>query len=209
MKHFKLLAFAATAALACSGAAVAGPQWTFANVGLATGDGDEDFQTEFIGFEGCLAFAEMFHVRGELASGETAANDGLDVDILQFGAGYHRSISDSTDVSIDVFFGTIEETQPNGTNIESDYTGYSFGVRSMLTEQFEFNAAVNYADVDCPAAAACDIGDIGLSAVDVGGQIGGRYLFDKAISVGAGLDFNGVRGDVLTIDVRWAFGDVF
>ncbi len=79
----------------------------------------------------------------------------------------------------------------------------------MLTEQFEINAAVNYADVDCPAAVACDIGDIGLSAVDVGGQIGGRYLFDKAMSVGAGLNFNGARGDVLTVDFRWAFGDVF
>ena len=209
MKHFKLLALSAAAALACSGAAVAGPQWTFANVGLATGDGDEDFKTEFIGFEGCLAFADMFHVRGEWASGENLESEGLDVDILQFGAGLHRSISDNTDVSIDVFFGTIDETLPGFGPIESDYTGYSFGVRSMLTDQFEFNAAVNYADVDCPAAAACGLGDIGLSAVNVGGEIGGRYLFDKAISVGAGLNFNGVQGDLLTLDVRWAFGDVF
>ncbi len=209
MKHFKLLALAAITALACSGAAVAGPQWTFANVGFANGDGDEDFDTKFVGFEGCMGFADMWHVRGELASGETAENVGLDVDILQFGVGFHRSISDNTDVSIDVFFGTIDETQPLGFSIESDYMGYSFGVRSMLTEQFEFNASVNYADVDCPAAAACGIGDIGLSAVDVGGQIGGRYLFDKAMSVGAGLNFNGVRGDVLTVDFRWAFGDFF
>ena len=204
MKHFKVLALAAVAALVCSGAAVAGPQWTFADIGIATGDGDEVDDTEFYGFEGCLAFADMWHVRGELASGETENNGGRDVDVLEFGAGLHRPVNDSTDLVIDVFFGTIDETDGGGGSTESDYFGYSFGVRSMLTDQFEFNAAVNYADVDCPAGC----GGVG-SAINVGGAIGGRYLFDKAISVGAGLDFNGVRGDLLTIDIRWAFGDVF
>ena len=205
MKHFKLLALSAIAALVCSGAAFAGPQWTFANVGLATGDGDEVDQTEFLGFEGCFAFADMWHVRGTLATGEAENNGGRDVDILEFGAGFHRSVNDSTDVVIDVFFGTIDELQGNGTTDESDYMGYSFGVRSMLTDQFEFNAAVNYADVDCPAGCGAASG----SAVNVGGEIGGRYLFAEAISVGASLNWNGVHGDLLTLNVRWAFGDVF
>ncbi len=205
MKHFKLLTLTAVAALACSGTAVAGPQWTFANAGLATGDGDDVDQTEFLGFEGCLAFADMWHVRGMLAFGETENNGGRDVDVLELGAGFHRPVNDSTDLVIDVFFGSIDETQGNGTTVESDYVGYSFGVRSMLTDEFEFNAAVNYADVDCPAGC----GAAGGSAVNVGGAIGGRYLFDKAISVGAGLDFNGVHCDLLTIDIRWAFDDVF
>ncbi len=204
MKHIKLLALSAIAALVCSGAAVAGPQWTFANVGLSSGDGDEVDQTEFLGLEGCFAFADMWHVRGKLAFGETENNGGRDVDILELGVGFHRSVNDSTDVVIDVFFGTIDELQGNGTTDESDYMGYSFGVRSMLTDQFEFNAAVNYADVDCPAGCGAATG----SAVNVGGEMGGRYLFNEAISVGATFNWDGVQGDLLTLNVRWAFGDV-
>ncbi len=205
MKHIKVLALAAAAALACSGAAVAGPQWTFANIGIATGDGDETDDTKFFGFEGCLAVADIWHVRGEWATGETENNGGRDVDVLELGVGLHRNISDSTDLVIDLFFGSIDEDDGGGGSTESDYLGYSFGVRSMVTDEFEFNAAVNYADVDCPAGCGAASG----SAVNVGGEIGGRYLFAEAISVGASLNWNGVHGDLLTLNVRWAFGDVF
>ena len=203
MKHFKLLVLAA--ALVCSGAAVAGPQWTFANIGIATGDGDEVDDTEFFGLEGCLSIAEIWHVRGEWATGEAENNGGRDVDILELGVGVHRSISDSTDVVADLFLGTIDEVDGGGGSTESDYMGYSLGIRSMLTDEFEFNAAINYADVDCPAGCGAVTG----SAVNVGGKIGGRYLFDEAISVGASFNWNGVQGDLLTLNVRWAFGDVF
>ncbi len=205
MKHLKVLALAAAAALACSGAAVAGPQWTFANIGMATGDGDETDDTKFVGFEGCLSVADMWHVQGKWATGETESNGGRDVDILQLGVGLHRNVSDSTDVVVDLFFGTIDEVDGGGGSTESDYMGYSLGVRSMLTDQFEFNAAVNYADVDCPAGCGAATG----SAVNVGGEMGGRYLFNEAISVGATFNWDGVQGDLLTLNVRWAFGDVF
>ncbi len=204
MKHFKLLALAAAAALACSGAAVAGPQWTFADLGLATGDGDATDDTEFFGVKGSLAIADMWHVQGEWATGEAENNGGRDVDVLELGAGLHRHMSDSTDLVINLFFGSIDEEDGGGGSTESDYFGYSFGVRSMLTDELEFNAAIIYADVDCPAGCGGPTG----SAVDVGGEIGGRYLFDEAISVGVSLNWNGVQGDLLTLDVRWAFGDV-
>ena len=203
MKHFNVLAL--TAALACSGAAVAGPQWTFAEIGIATGDGDETDDTKFTGVAGSLAIADMWHVRGEWATGETENNGGRDVDFLELGAGLHRNINENTDVVIDVFFGNIDEDNGGGGSTDSDYFGYSFGIRSMLSDEFEFNAAVIYADVDCPAGCGAATG----SAVNVGGEIGGRYLFDNAISVGASFNWNGVQGDLLTLDVRWAFGDVF
>ena len=205
MKHFKILTLAAVAALACSDAAIAGPQWTFANIGLATGDGDAADDTEFFSIGGSLAIADTWHVRGEWATGEAESNGGRDVDVLELGAGLHRNISDSTDVVVDLFLGSIDETDGGGGSTDSDYFGYSLGVRSMLTDEFEFNAAIIYADVDCPAGCGGAIG----SAVNVGGEIGGRYLFDEAISVGASFNWNGVQGDLLTLNVRWAFGDVF
>ena len=205
MKHIKVLAFAAVAALACSGAAVAGPEWTFAHLGLATGDGDETDDTQFLRVSGSLAFGDTWHAQGEWATGETENNGGRDVDFLELGAGLHRHISDNTDLVVDVFFGSIDEEDGGGGSTESDYFGYSLGVRTLLTDEFEFNAAIIYADVDCPAGCGGPVG----SAVNVGGEIGGRYLFDNAISVGASLNWDGVQGDLLTLDVRWAFGDLW
>ncbi len=205
MKHFKVLALAAVAAMACSGAAVAGPQWTFGNIGMVTGNGDETADTEFNSFEGSVVIADIWHIQGGWATGETERNGGRDVDILQLGVGLHRNVSDSTDVVVDLFFGTIDEVDGGGGSTESDYMGYSLGVRSMLTRDFEFNAAINYADVDCPAGCGAATG----SAVNVGGEMGGRYLFNEAISVGATFNWDGVQGDLLTLNVRWAFGDVF
>ncbi|MFQ6005329.1 MAG: hypothetical protein ACE5OQ_07475 [Woeseia sp.] len=204
MKHSKVLIVAATAALACSGAAVAGPQWTFAEVGLATGDGDEVNDTKFIGVAGSLAFADTWHVRGEWATGETESNGGRDVDNLELAVGLNRNLTERTDLVIDLFFGSIDEENAGGGSVDSDYLGYSFGVRSMFTDQFELNAAMVYADVDCPAGCGGPTG----SAVNIGGEIGGRYLFDEAISVGATFNWNGVQGDLLTVNVRWAFGDI-
>ncbi len=204
MKHFKSAVIAAAAALVCSGAAFAGPQWTFANIGMATGDGDATDDTKFIGLEGCLAISDVWHAQGKWSTGETESNGGRDVDVLQLGVGRNHRVNANTDLVVDVFLGSIDEVNGGGGSTESDYWGYSLGVRSMITKEFEFNAAMNYANVDCPAGC----GGAG-SAVNVGGEIGGRYLINNDMSVGASLNLDGVQGDLLTVYVRWAFDDVF
>lgn len=205
MKHVKSVVLAAAAALVCSGAAFAGPHWTFANIGMATGDGDATDDTKFIGLEGCMAVDDVWHVQGKWAMGETESNGGRDVDIFQLGVGRNQRVNASTDLVVDVFMGSIDEANGGGGSTESDYWGYSLGVRSMITKEFEFNAAMNYANVDCPAGC----GGAGGSAVDVGGEIGGRYRVNEDLSVGASLNWDGVQGDLLTVYVRWAFDDVF
>ena len=63
----------ALAALAMSGTAVAGPSWTYVDLGYLVGDSaQKDAETEGLGLRGSFGFANMWHVQLDLAAGETA-----------------------------------------------------------------------------------------------------------------------------------------
>ena len=67
MKSLKLIV--AAAALTISGAAVAGPSYTFVDLGYLTGDsGDE--RTDGFGLRGSFGFANLWHVAAEVSAAE-------------------------------------------------------------------------------------------------------------------------------------------
>ena len=224
MNGFKSIV--AAAALTVSGAAVAGPSYTFVDLGYLTGDSGDD-RTAGLGVRGSFGFANIWHIAGEFEGGEVAGgkgsganNAGADFAGGNIYAGLHPAVTDNTDLVIDLGFEAVEYKQATGVNNDGKTEVSSVflrtGPRALLAgDKLELSAYVSVAigesdSSGIPNGSKDDFTNVGL-------QLGGQYYFTPAISLGAEAQVNGSRSggsgqtlsggndDLLRIFGRWSF----
>ena len=196
MKGIKLLA--ATAALTVSSVAIAGPNYTYAQLGFYTAESNGKEDSGGFELNGSFGFADLFHVGAGIASGENAGgrskqNDttnvfGADTDSYELYFGVNPAITDNIDAIARV---GISETEIKGRTFGDDFRlknealFLTFGTRALITEKFELNAFATY------SAGNNKIDEIPNSKqdfVDWSYQVGGIYNFTDMFAAGITLD---------------------
>ncbi len=194
----------ALAAFGLSSVAMAGPAWTYVDLGYVIGDSDEeefgDGDTSGYLLRGSIGLGGLFHVQASYS--DTEIQD-IEFDGYGISVGVHPALSDSTDLFVDIGYDTQSF---DGSDIDMDTTFVATGLRSMITDNFELNARVSINAIDI---------DTLEDQTDVGFGVGGQYFFND--NIGVGIDWS--RRDVVVTDdygqidfvnlyVRWSFGDL-
>ena len=197
----------AVAALAISGTAVAGPSWTYVDLGAVIGDSStKDAETQGVALRGSFGFGNLWHAQLELAQGETNGGksnlngNGSDNFIYAIRGGIHPAITDNTDFVLDLGYTDIEDEFAFGAGnsaTKENITALDIktGVRSNVGP-LELRAFVSLGFVDGEANNA--------EGRDVSYMVGGQYNFSDAWSVGADVNL-AERGDLMDLYVRWSF----
>ena len=186
----------ALAAFGLSSVAMAGPSWTYVDLGYVVGDSDgDDNDVDGFSLRGSLGFAGIWHVQ----------LDYLDVDIDQFDesfdgyelrGGIHPAATDNTDFVLD--FAYFDRTKEESGSSDVDTDGFTFrtGVRSNISDNIELRSFISltYGEVE------------NEDFTDIGYAVGGQYNFNEAWSVGADATVGG--DDLANLYVRWSFGDL-
>jgi hypothetical protein len=196
MKSITLLA--ATAALTVSSVAVAGPNWTYAELGYVAADsiGDED-SGGFV-LNGSFGFADVFHVGGGIGAFELEggkSKGGIDADSFNVYVGYNPAMTDNVDAIVRVGYAETEGKAVGG-RAKAKSLGLTFGTRAMISEQFELNAFATYAAGNSkPNAGAKE------DFVDWNYTVGGIYNFTDMFAAGVSLtiDSNPIEVDGVEI----------
>ena len=189
------------AALTLSGAAVAGPAWTYADLGAFVGDSDgKDEETQGIALRGSFGFADIWHVQAEVATGDADGGksepSGADVTWYGIRGGVHPSITDNTDFVLDLGY-TNMEMDFGGSKPDTDTIDIRTGVRSNVGP-VELRAFVSLGFFDGSGS--------NNEGRDVSYTVGAQYNFSPAWAVG--VDANVTDSDNLAdIYVRWNFGN--
>jgi len=182
------------AALALSGTAMAGPSWTFVDLGYITGDSEDDNPIDGYSLRGSFGFGDIWHVQGFVANIEDDFND---VDTYGIRGGIHPALTDNTDFVLDLGYAQADNDsngqEPSAFDIRT-------GVRSNIgnVELRSFISLV-FGDDD-------EGGDEEFRSVMY--SVGGQYNFSDAWSVGADATVGGstfVGADLIDLYVRWSF----
>ncbi len=196
MKSIKLLA--ATAALTVSSIAVAGPSYTYVDLGFITADSQVKKTQAALRLRGSFGFADLFHVGATIDSGEisggrskaTAENpQGADFDAYSLYFGVNPAMTDNVDLVVRVGYDAGQKKSKNlitGVNNkrENEALFLSFGTRAMLSEKFELNAFATYAAGDSQLK---DSDEAKFDIVNWSYTVGGEYYFTEMFSVGLDL----------------------
>jgi len=192
-------AILASAALAFSGAALAdGPAWTYLDLGVVATESAGDDTSKGLRASGSFG-VDLFHFSGSYAViNDAIPND--DYDVFRIAAGIHPAITDSTDMVLELGYssGSYDDAsaEPDGIDLTA-------GVRSMITDSFELNAAAVLFYGSSDTGGDDDLQDVGL-------RIGGQYFVtdNVSINVTATQDLsieNGSTGDSIQIGGRFNF----
>ncbi|MEJ0099657.1 MAG: outer membrane beta-barrel protein [Pseudomonadota bacterium] len=177
----KHLILSAVAAMTVAGSAMAdGLSYTYAQgdfqAGKLKGSGDSVNGTGF-GADGSIGFMSNFFGTVGIDTNKYSENgESLRFTNLSVGLGGHWPLTPMIDLVGEASF---ERAHLKEENILSDsYNGWglSAGVRGMATDKIQWNGSVNYRDA----------GDIGSG---IGLDLGGRYYFMPAFSVGVDLTY--------------------
>ena len=202
MRSITLLA--ATAALTVSSVAVAGPNYTYAQLGFFTADSQGKEDTGGFELNGSFGFAELFHVGAGIAAGEwnggrskqsdcqprdaTCNPYAADIDSYELYVGVNPAITDNVDAIVRVGYAASDfKGRATGVNQkgEDEALFLAFGTRAMITEKFELNAFATYAagstKVKNEANSKTDF-------VDWSYTVGGIYNFTDMFAAGIKLE---------------------
>ena len=189
-----IIAAAALAAGGVSGVAMAGPSWTYLDLGYTQGSSFGDDDSDAFQLRGSFGI-DMWHARLEYIDGETF---GEDYDGYRLFVGAHPALTENTDLVFEL--GYFDLDLDDGSFTDS-YDGFTLGagLRSMLTDNLELNGGFRASNGDV------DGFDIDLVQVYAGGQ----YLFTDNVGVGVDLEIGssdfGFGGNTANMYVRWSF----
>lgn len=194
-------AMIAIAAMAASGAAMAGPSWTYIDAGYTRASSGPD-DTEGFQLRGSVGFADLWHARaayidGEISGGKGSATGGADTDGYEIVLGVHPAVSDTTDLVFEIGYADADVENTLGTASGDGYS-LSTGLRTMWTENLEINAAISAVDADVSNCSSCDSTTILVGA-------GGQYLFNDNVGVGVDVSNGSGVGNAANFYVRWSF----
>ena len=185
MKYPRVMVLVAAVTVAWSGAALAGPQWSYiqGEFGLVEAINTDTTNTNY-GIVGSVGFANIVHIGARYNKENIETRTGMTTqkeknEFVKAWIGLHPHLTDNTDLYFEIGAGQINLDMPTCTLsippiCQSDPSLYDVtaGIRSMLTDKFELNARFTYGDID----------DFGADYV---WSFGGRYLFTPKFSIGA------------------------
>jgi hypothetical protein len=212
------------AAMALSTGAIAGPNWTYIDLGVVLADSsgkDTAVGAALTGsfgldlFHGNLTYTAISDAVSRdsafgsgagpvVGSGGCSASavkcKGDDYDSIRVGVGIHPAITDSTDMVLEIGY---TDASYDDAKQDPDAIDLTFGVRSMITDEFELSAMAIISDGSTDTGGDDDIQDAGF-------RFGGQYFFSDAISVNAtvtqGIQTQtGAGDDYFQIGGRWNF----
>jgi hypothetical protein len=193
-------ALVALAAMAISTGAIAGPSWTYVDLGVAIGNSDDDGEdTQAYALRGSFGFANIWHIQADIASGEedggksNSIAGGFDVTRYVIRGGLHPAVSDNADFVLDIAYASTEAENDAG-KIKGKSYNLRTGVRADVGK-LELRSFVTWDFVDP---------DDGEKGRELGYKVGGQYNFSDAWSVGLDTDILGEE-NLSNLYVRWSF----
>ena len=235
MKSFNLVV--ATAAIAVSGAAMAGPSYTYADFGYTVGESEgRNNETEGLALRGSFGFAEVFHIGGGYADGDVnggkkeyteefignncpAIGDeidfirncaGADASSYNLYFGFNPAMTENIDLVARIGYSDSENKivfEGDGIKVEETAIFLEIGPRAMVSEKLEINGAVSLFSGEEKLV----VEDAGFSLKEdftrVQYRVGGEYYFTPAISLGLDASFANSGGSNANLHVRYSFGN--
>ncbi|MBW7929857.1 MAG: hypothetical protein H3C57_00925 [Gammaproteobacteria bacterium] len=203
MKYLSTAVCAAAILAAGPALAADNPAWTYGQAQYTSFTSGDDNADQW-GIDLSMGIADLYHVQVSYFDGDNGTDwddDGTDnYDGWRLIAGVHPAISDRTDAVFNLRYTSVDTDH---TNRDSSAWGLGAGLRHMLTDNFELAGMINWdrGDVDH---------DSDSDFTTTSWEVGGRYLFNNAVS--AGLTYNDGSGwgaSSLKLDVRYQFADFF
>lgn len=200
------------AAILAAGSALAAdnPAWTWGQAQYTSMTSGDDNADQW-GIDLSMGFADMYHFQVSYFDGDSGYNDGSGTDKYdgwKITAGVHPALSSSTDAVFNINYTTIDIDH---TREDVSMWGFGAGLRHMLTDRFELTGMINWnrGDVDHWESYEDDFTFISW-------EVGGRYLFNEAISAGLTYSDSDATGGIgmllggsLKLDIRYQFADFF
>jgi hypothetical protein len=191
-------ALIALAAMAVSTGAIAGPAWTYVDLGVAIGNSSNAGEdTQAYSLRGSFGFANIWHVQAAFASGESDGGKGTtggdDTTGYLIRGGLHPAVSDNTDFVLDIGYLSNEDDDGSTTEKAKIYQ-LRTGVRADVGK-LELRSFVTWDFVDP---------DDGEKQRELGYKVGGQFNFSDAWSVGLDTDILG-DDNLSNLYVRWSF----
>jgi hypothetical protein len=187
-------------ALGLAGTATAAEDLSYSYIDLGyTYSEYNDFQETFgldlegggISFEGQVSVSD--HVHAFLHWMDQDNNYPMSVETMAAGLGYHRSLSERTDVVFNVMY-LQAKTDPDGTAFGDDFSGKGFelGLRGKLVGNWEMEGAIRYSN----------IGDF---IDDTMFRVKTRYMFNDMFGWNLGVD---ISNEIVSYNtgIRLSFG---
>lgn len=207
MKRMGTALFGATALLAAGAAMADQPEWNWLQAGYVTADNGFDDDTNAFELEGSIGFG-LGHAQINYIDGEEEGSPDADFDGYTVVVGIHPQLNENGQYVLEAAWmdGDYEpDGQPDG---DVDGIGLAAGLRYNLTDRFELSSKVTWTDLEW------DMGGGKADFTDVGVELAGRYAWTENLSTGVTVNINDTisdflfSGDALTLDVRWAFGQI-
>ncbi|MBV6423472.1 MAG: hypothetical protein NAOJABEB_01265 [Steroidobacteraceae bacterium] len=140
--------------------------WARTDIDDLNENGDGFFLRGSVGF-GTNWFAAAGYRQ---VSFDVGGND-VDFDLIDVGFGGHIPLTDRMDGVARISYVDVSADGPFGISADDNGYGVSVGIRALAAPQLEFEAALDYTDLD-------DAGD------STGARLGARYHFTSAWSAG-------------------------
>ena len=202
MKSINLVV--AAAALAVSGAAIAGPSYTYADLGFTVGDSfGNNNDTDGYAIRGSFGFADVFHVGGGITDGDVdggKGSGGADNSGYNVYVGFNPAMTENLDLVARIGY-FDEEFKFDGGKEEATGVSFEIGPRAMVSDNLELNAAVSLLlgeDKD---------GGVKEDFTLVAYRVGGEYYFTPALSLGLDAAVASGNQSEANIHVRYSFGN--
>ena len=203
----------AAAALTLSGAAMAGPGWTFVELGYDFGDNDVGNMGPFNAFsskyedgtkgyrlDGSLGFGSMYHAALKYGKSDYYKSQNYQTNSerrdYQVTLGIHPAVTDSTDLVVEINYLKSEYKSDalNGAccKYKDSGAGLAVGLRSMLSDTVEGNAKIGMQKTD-------------LKDVEVALEAGGAWNFATNWALTADAKI-GESESTIGAGIRWYLG---
>lgn len=139
------------------------PSYDFFEVAYINGDIDNpDIDGDGFGFGGSVSIHENWFMFADYS--KLDFDFGVDLSLLDVGAGYRLPMSDTTDLAITGSYVKADASSGFGSADDSGY-GIAALVRGMVNDQFELNGGISYVDLG------------GSGGDDTSFNVGGVYSF--------------------------------
>jgi long-subunit fatty acid transport protein len=193
---FKKILFGTALIFALSPAFAGSPSYNFIDIGYLEAEFDDDLtgfsvDGDGYGISGSFEVGENWFVGVGYSS--IGFDFGVDLDQVSVGGGYHFGMSDRTDFFATLSYLWAEASVSNFDSVDEDGYGVAVGIRSMLTDNFELNGSIGYAD-------------LGDGADGTSFNAGALYSFTKTFAIGFDI---GIDEDVTlyALGGRFYFGN--
>jgi hypothetical protein len=169
--------------------------YSYAELGyINTKIDDANIDGDGFGIRGSWGFTDRFHAFASFA--DLGYDFGIDATQFEIGAGLNQPLAPRLDLVATVAYlnADVSANVPGfrSLDVSDDGFGVGVGLRGLVTDQFELNGKLNYADFD-------KAGD------DTNFTVGARYSFLPQWSVGADINFDS-DGNSWMIGARYTFG---